>query len=669
MLLSITTPQGIQPKVAKDLIGLQNAQTAQNCNLSDGQLRPWKNYLFTELAISKGIVKTLYRYVDQYWFALDADVDIVPAPVSGDTENKIYYTGMGIPKKTNLTEAITGSGAMPINFFPLAVPSPKTALTSAATPPPDGTGDDRYVQYSWTVVTTWGEESYPSPASTELLVKNGEEVALSAMSMIWVTGTAYSLNDVVFKTSAEGGTYMFMCVQAGTSGGTEPTWTEVVDANTIDGTVVWKCFKNNIVSKRIYRIVVGETSAQYKLLDTINTSVTTYTDTKVDSLLAGSCPSLNYEDGGQADADWDSPPQNLSGLTYMGNGILLGFVGKDLYACVPYRPWAWPIDYINSVSDDIVAITGSGTGNTAIVTTTGSPYLVTGSSPGSLMITKLPEIKPNLSKRGTEAYGPMAISPAPDGLRAITSDGSSELLTKNHYNVETWQAISPETLHSCIHDNKYFGFWQTTSDEGGIVFDLMTGQLTTLDFYSFATYVDPETDTLYFLRSNRMALHTEILTNPDAATTTGKATQFSLAAAGALAGVVQPDYPRNVVYTITGTLTSIQITVTGILATGELGTEVITAIASSVGNKAFSHIDSITVDSIVDGSGDTLDIGHGVKFGLGNAIEASTDIIKTNMDDDDVALAGHTISTTYSTITFATAPNAAHDYQVWYTAE
>jgi hypothetical protein len=670
MLLSITTPQGIRPKISKDLIGFQAAQLAENCNLSDGQLRPWKNYLFTELAINKGIIKTLYRYVDQYWFGLEADVDIVPAPISGDVENKIYYTGMGIPKKTNLTEATTGTGAMPINFFPLAVPSPKTALSSVSTAPPDGTGDDRYVQYIWTVVTSWGEESYPSPASTELLVKNGEEVTLSNLSMIWVTGTAYSLNDVVFKTTDEGGTYMFMCVQAGTSGGSQPTWNETVDANTIDGTVVWKCFKNNLMSKRIYRIVVGAISAQYKYVSAINMNVTGYVDIKTDDELGESCPSLNIEDGGQADADWDTPPQNLQGITYMGKGIILGFIGKDLYTCVQYRPWAWPIDFINSLSDDIVAISSSGAGDTAIILTTGRPYLVTGSSAGSLMINKLPEIKPCISKRGVENYGTMTIYPAPDGLRTLNSDGSGDLLTKNHYDVETWGNLSPETIHSCVHDNKYFGFWQTTDDEGGIVFDLMTGNLTTLDFYTFATYVDPETDTLYFLRSDIMSVFNEILTNPDAATTSGKATQFSLAAAGSLAGIVQPDYARNVVYTITGTITSIQITTTGTLATGETGqTEVITSITSSVGNKAFSHIDSITVDSIVGGTGDTLDIGYGVKFGLGNNISADSDIIKTNMDDDNVAVSGHTISTAYDTIQFATAPNAAHDYQIWYTAE
>ncbi|GAG79557.1 unnamed protein product, partial [marine sediment metagenome] len=36
----------------------------------------------------------------------------------------------GIPKKTNKTEATTGAGAMPINFFPLAVPTAKLAATA-----------------------------------------------------------------------------------------------------------------------------------------------------------------------------------------------------------------------------------------------------------------------------------------------------------------------------------------------------------------------------------------------------------------------------------------------------------------------------------------------------------------------------------------------------------
>ena len=113
----------------------------------------------------------------------------------------------------------------------------------------------------------------------------------------------------------------------------------------------------------------------------------------------------------------------------MGNGIILGFVGKDLYACVPYRPWAWPIAYILSFTDPIVAISSAGAGNVAIVTTSGNPYLITGSSPGSLTATKLPEIKPNLSKRGTENYGTSVIYPASDGLRLIGSDGTTKLLT------------------------------------------------------------------------------------------------------------------------------------------------------------------------------------------------------------------------------------------------
>jgi hypothetical protein len=678
MLLSITQPSGIFPAVSKDLIGFQSAQVAENCNFADGQLSPWYNYLFTELAVNKGLIKTLYKYVDEYWFCIDADVDIVPAPVSGDTENKIYYTGSGIPKKTNLTEATTGSGAMPRNFFPLAVPSPKTALTSAASPPPAGSGVDRYVQYIWTVVTDWGEESYVSPASTALLVKNGEGVTLSDMTMIWVTGTAYSLNDVVFDTTDEGGTYMYICVQAGTSGGAEPTWNETVDRNTIDNTVIWRCFKNNLATKRIYRIVVGDISAQYKYLDAINANLTTYDDTIEDDGLGESCPSLNYDDGGQADADWDPPPQTLSGITYMGNGILLGFVGKDLYACVPYRPWAWPISYINSVTDDIVAISSSGSGNTAIILTEGEPYLATGTSPASITLTRLPKTKPCLSKRGVETYGPVTIYPAADGLRSLNADGTGDLLTKNHHNVETWQALSPDTMHSCIHDNKYFGFWQTTDNEGGIVFDLITGQLTTLDFYTFATYVDQKTDNLYFLRSDVMSGYNEIWIDPDARSTTGKATQYDLTGgAGVMAGIAQPDYPRNLVVTLTdenASVTALSITIAGTLSTGEAGTETKALADLTVGstdlNEAWSEIDSITIDSVSGaGAGDTIDIGWGKKFGLSNAISADSDIIKVNEDYDDADVDDLTISTTYNTVQFETDPNATHDYQVWYVTE
>lgn len=662
MKLSIFQPKGIMPKMSPDLIGFQAAQIAENCDLTDGQIRPYDNYLFTKTCVNKGIVKTLYLY-EKFWLEFEADVDIVLAPVAGDTQGKFYFTGSGIPKKANLAEAITGIGALPGNFFPLAVSAPKTAPTTAASSPPAGTGDDRYIQYIWTVVTSWGEESYPSPASEPLKTKHGQKVTLSAMSMIWVNGTSYDLNDTVFKVSAEGGAYMYLCVQAGTSGGTEPIWNDVVDKDTIDGTVRWKCYKNNLVSKNIYRLVSGDlTWGTYRLVSTINMNATSHEDTKLDTGLGGACYSLNSEDGGQADEDWDAPPQALTGIIDFGYGMVVGFIGKDVYISVPYKPWAFPIGYILSAPADIIAIKPI-TDGCAAVFTRSAVHLLKGSSPLNMQLgTELPDRKPCVSKRGAKTYSTGVIYPSTDGLRIVSIDGNNQLLTQNHHSVKTWKDVHSETLHACIHDNKYFGFYQADT-EGGFVLDLQTFNLTTLDFYTFSTYVDPATDTLYFLRSDIMNGFNEIWTNPEAASATGKATQFNLAP-GTLTGIVQPDYPRNLVYTIAGAVTSIQITVTGTLSTGEVDTEVITETTSSVGNKAFAHIDSIVVDSV--SGGNNLNIGHGVKFGLSNKISASDDIIKVNIDNTD---AGGTVSTTYDTIQFGTAPNGTHDYQVWYVTE
>ena len=117
-------------------------------------------------------------------------------------------------------------------------------------------------------------------------------------------------------------------------------------------------------------------------------------------------------------------------------------------------------------------------------------------------------------------------------------------------------------------------------------------------------------------------------------------------------------------------ITALQVTITGTLAVGDLSqTEVSTVIVagSTDLNEAWAHIDSITVDSVTGGtSDDKLDVGWGNKFGLGNEITASSDIVKINEDETDTGVDDATISTTYNTIQFETAPDGAIDYSVWY---
>lgn len=495
MKISVPIFKGIAPKIAADLLGQYAAQIAENCKIQDGQLRPWYNALQTDTLVLTDLIRTLYD-LGGYWMEFSADVDIIPSPVSGDTQNRIYYTGDGIPKKTNLTEATTGSGAQPINFYPLGVPSPIAALTATPTDS-GGSGDDRYVTYVWTIVTTWGEEGYPSVATSTVTAREGEQVDLSNMTMEWQDGTSYEEGDTVFAVGDEGGTYMYVCVTEGTSGANEPSWNQTVDGDTWDNTVLWRCFKSNIQSKRIYRLAIGDAYAVYGLLTEITVATTTYSDTTLTADLGSSCPSMALSSGGSSAEDWDPPDQTLRGLTYLSNGIVLGFIGKDLYASIPYRPWAFPIAYSNSIGTNIVGI-GS-TGKMAVIGTETYPYIVTGADPSALTIDKLPDPRPCVSKRSMAGFKNGVVYATNSGLCYIGNDGSVSIVTEKEYSSDEWQALHPSTMHGCIVNNKYFGFYSSGGDEGGIVVDLVTGDITTLSLYTPATYVDLETDSMYYV--------------------------------------------------------------------------------------------------------------------------------------------------------------------------
>jgi len=177
---------------------------------------------------------------------------------------------------------------------------------------------------------------------------------------------------------------------------------------------------------------------------------------------------------------------------------MLGFSGKDLYASEAYLPYSWPIAYIQALAHPIVSI--ASLGGVAIVTTEGNPYIVTGTDPASLTVLPLPDVHACVSKRGTTACSLGIVFPGADGFVLVTSGGETKLFTQQLYTVDEWSAIYPSTLHGHIHDNRYFGFYSYGDTEGCIVLDLTSGELTTLDMYCDAAYVDPETDSMSFIK-------------------------------------------------------------------------------------------------------------------------------------------------------------------------
>jgi len=166
--------------------------------------------------------------------------------------------------------------------------------------------------------------------------------------------------------------------------------------------------------------------------------------------------------------------------------------------------------------------------------------------------------------------------------------------------------------------------------------------------------------------------NTVTLVDPAAASTTGMATQYDLTGGdGSLAVVVDPDVPRNIVVTFTDGDTGISaftLTATGFDQNGDAATDVFVFADGLVqqGAVAFSTITSIVLTDLAGaGAADTIDIGHGVKYGL------PADANATGLDVDHVAVAGTEEAAgaedaTNFTFTPTTAADGAKDITVSY---
>lgn len=490
MLISIETFQGMMPGVEPHLLKPYMAKVATNVNLLKGSLRPWKKELLdTTLEQSDVLIKTIYQYLETYWFEFSAHVHVLPGPIAGDTANKRYFTGIGIPKKTNQTEATTGSPPYPINYYPISAPLPHAACTAALGA--GGSGEARSIAYEWTIVTSWGEEGPPSPVSNFVTALQGQQVDLTAITIKWAASQTYEVGTFVVPS---GGVvdHVYMCVAGGVSHSGEPTWGTTVDGDTTDNAVTWRCYKKAILfdsgaTKRIYRIVTGDEFGSYHYIGAVAMATDVYTDTKTDTeAVAGLIlPSTT----------WFGPPTNMIGLTSMGR-FMAGFNGKDLFFSEPNYPHAYPPEYAFPIDYTIVAM--GALGNTLVVGTEQNPFLIQGNHPAVLTPVRFADSHPCVSARGLVAFEGGIAFPSNDGLYFV-SGGSGKVITKGAYTSKDWDALHPETFIGAYHDGRYFGFYDDGADDyGAVVINMQNGSVSKIDLQATAVYVDPKTDTLYF---------------------------------------------------------------------------------------------------------------------------------------------------------------------------
>lgn len=242
-----------------------------------------------------------------------------------------------------------------------------------------------------------------------------------------------------------------------------------------------------VTHRRIYR----STNGVFLFVAEIPAAQTTFVDTVSPDALGEEIPSLY----------WAEPPSALSGLVNLPNGMMAGFVGRDVYFSEPYRPHAWPETFIQTVDYPVVGLGRMDT--TLAVLTTGTPYFMQGSHPDSVAVVKSDLEQACVSKNSIVSFGGSVVYAAPDGLMML-SPGGSKIVTSSLFDYKQWQSFfKPESIHAYAHDNKYIAFYDTGTVQGGFIYDMTSGQFVLHDIHATAGFRDVQRDKLFLAFADR----------------------------------------------------------------------------------------------------------------------------------------------------------------------
>lgn len=203
---------GFVPRVASHLLQDNEAQKAVNTKLYSGTLRSWNKPAALDPAVLVSpATKTIYAAKnvsgDNVWMAWTTEVDVVNSPIQSESQSfTIYYTGDGVPKKTNETLCGTPNGGQPVASLNMGVAAPADAPTVARV----GSGGSPETRiYVYTYINTFGgieEESAPSPVSAEVLCGSGDTVTVSGFSAAPTTGYNITKKRIYRSVSGSGAT-------------------------------------------------------------------------------------------------------------------------------------------------------------------------------------------------------------------------------------------------------------------------------------------------------------------------------------------------------------------------------------------------------------------------------------------------------------------------------
>lgn len=318
---------GRLPSRANRLIPDNFAQVAENVKLIYGDLRGYNDFTivheFPTSTLPKRVwhVKNTAQTATAWYGSTDPEAELIKSPIVNDAFDRYYLFQKGQPPKVlTFSQIVAGSTGNNLAFGqPVAAPT----LSSTG-----GTASNLITRaYTYTYVTSWGEESTIAPlAAIDVKIDvTSVTVTIPAASPTIAGRTFQYFRIYRSVTSASQGTQMYF----------------VADVPFTTGGAAY------VDSKKDVEIVVN-------------------------SVLTAS--------------DNDPVPSDVWGARLMSNGSIVAFFGRDVYFSTPYLPHAWPQDWRLTVPDLIVGLEVMG--QNVMVMTQGSPVLLYGATPDAMAMEK-----------------------------------------------------------------------------------------------------------------------------------------------------------------------------------------------------------------------------------------------------------------------------------------
>jgi hypothetical protein len=178
--------------------------------------------------------------------------------------------------------------------------------------------------------------------------------------------------------------------------------------------------------------------------------------------------------------------------------MLAGISGRAVRYCEPFKPYAWPVAY-ETLPADVTPVALAVWSKNLLLLTTGRPYLVTGSTPGSMGDEPVEFEKGCVSVQSVTNAEHGVVWASADGL-AYYGNLGARLLTDGILTREQWLALNPDTLVGVLYEGLYLGSYDVSGVRKGFAIDIRDPKgIYFMDQGFQAAYLDKLRDAVYIL--------------------------------------------------------------------------------------------------------------------------------------------------------------------------